>query len=174
MPCAIAQARRDWQQSHPTGSNCQTLIAHGLGRELEGQGVACNALWPATMVESFATINFQMGTPSLWRKASILADATLKIVQEGRCSHLLYARSLAHSLTLTRARVSLDPNTFTGYALIDEDYLRARGVSDFTKYRCDPNVEPPRITTLGGSTFERGLVTEVKSAELPVAPKAKL
>jgi citronellol/citronellal dehydrogenase len=61
----------------------QTLVAHGIGKELAGQGVACNALWPATMVESFATINFQMGTPELWRKASILADATLKIVQEG-------------------------------------------------------------------------------------------
>ena len=47
------------------------------------------------MVESYATINFNLGDRSLWRKASIIADATLSIVLE-------------------------DPNTFTGNALIDE------------------------------------------------------
>merc|ERR1712054_752712 len=76
-----------------------TLIAHGIGRELGGTGVACNSLWPATMVESYATI-------------SILKE---------------------------------DPKTFTGNALIDEDYLRDKGVTDFSKYRCDPDIEPPRL-----------------------------
>jgi len=108
-----------------------TLQSHGLGMELLGQGVACNALWPATMVESYATINFQMGGQSLWRKPSILADACLMIVQE-------------------------DPNTFTGHALIDEDYLRSKGITDFTKYRCDPENEPPRMAL--ALQFERGLV----------------
>lgn len=97
-----------------------TLIAHGIGKELAGTGVACNALWPATMVESFATINFNLGGPSLWRKATIIADATLEIV----CT---------------------DPNKLTGHALIDEDYLRSIGVTDFKKYRCDPDCEPPRL-----------------------------
>ena len=32
----------------------------GIGMEYKGQGVACNALWPATMVESYATINFKV------------------------------------------------------------------------------------------------------------------
>lgn len=114
-----------------------TLIAHGLGDEVGGTGVACNALWPATMVESYATINFQLGTPELWRKATILSDACLMIAQE-------------------------DPRTFTGQALVDEDYMRTRGITDFTHYRCDPNVEPPRLVALGdGNTFERGLVSDV-------------
>lgn len=72
-----------------------TLVAHGIGLELKGTGVACNALWPATMVESFATINFKLGDSAMWRKAAILSDACLQIVQE-------------------------DPNIFTGNALIDE------------------------------------------------------
>lgn len=59
-----------------------TLIAHGLGREVAGTGVTINALWPATMVESFATINHKLGDRSLWRKASIIADATLGLVNE--------------------------------------------------------------------------------------------
>merc|ERR1712188_25358 len=97
-----------------------TLVAHGIGIEYKGTGVACNALWPATMIESYATINFQMGTPAMWRKGEIIADALLSIVQE-------------------------DPKSFSGYALIDEDYLRSKGVKDFAKYRCDPDTEPPRI-----------------------------
>ena len=32
-----------------------------------------------------------------------------------------------------------------GASLIDEDYLRSAGVTDFTKYRCDPGSEPPRM-----------------------------
>jgi len=119
-----------------------TMVALGLGEEVRGQGVACNALWPATAIESFATINFKMGGPEIWRKAAILADACVMIVKE-------------------------DPNTFTGQQLIDEDYMRSRGVTDFVKYRCDPNSEPPRIANF---TVERGHVTEAKSA----APLARL
>lgn len=29
--------------------------------------------------------------------------------------------------------------------LLDEDYLRAEGVTDFTRYRCNADVEPPRM-----------------------------
>jgi citronellol/citronellal dehydrogenase len=97
-----------------------TLIAHGLAEEVGSKNVACNALWPATMVESYATINWGLGTPSLWRKADILADATLRIFAK-------------------------EPKSFTGHALIDEDFLREEGVTDFTPYRCDPGQEPPKI-----------------------------
>jgi len=118
-----------------------TLQSHGIGLELKGQGVASNALWPATMVESYATINFELGGPALWRKATMLADACPMIVTE-------------------------DPNTFTGQALIDEDYMRSRGINDFTKYRCDPTTEPPRMSKYGKSEFERGLVHDVTRAKL--------
>ena len=28
---------------------------------------------------------------------------------------------------------------------MDEDYLRSEDVTDFSKYRCDPDHEPPRM-----------------------------
>jgi citronellol/citronellal dehydrogenase len=97
-----------------------TLIAHGLAEEVAAHNVACNALWPATMIESYATINWGLGTPALWRKPDILADAAIRIFAK-------------------------EPRTFTGRALIDEDFLRAEGVADFAPYRCDPSSEPPRF-----------------------------
>ncbi|MCG3174412.1 MAG: hypothetical protein GMKNLPBB_02646 [Myxococcota bacterium] len=98
-----------------------TMLVHGLAEEIRGSGVAINAIWPATAIESQATINFGLGGPAMWRKASIIADATLMICQK-------------------------DPKTFSGRALIDEDFMREEGVTDFVKYRCDPDVEPPRLT----------------------------
>jgi citronellol/citronellal dehydrogenase len=97
-----------------------TLIAHGLAEEVRDKNIAANALWPATMIESYATINWGLGTPALWRKPEILADATIKVFQK-------------------------EPKSFTGHALIDEDFLKAEGETDFAKYRCDPNAEPPKI-----------------------------
>lgn len=110
-----------------------TLVAHGLAEETKGTGVAINALWPATMVESYATINHKLGERSMWRKASVLSDCCLALVQEKA--------------------------DFSGHALIDEDYLRSRGVTDFTKYRCDPAVEPPRITSAAWNGHAAGVGT---------------
>jgi len=97
-----------------------TLIAHGLAGEVRPNNVACNALWPATLIESPTTIDNELGGPAMWRKPDILADAAIAIFGK-------------------------PPRSFTGKALIDEDFLRAEGVKDFTRYRCDPNTEPPRI-----------------------------
>jgi citronellol/citronellal dehydrogenase len=97
-----------------------TLIAHGLADEVREHNVAANALWPATMIESYATINWGLGGAAMWRKPEILADATLRILAK-------------------------EPKGFTGNALIDEDFLRAEGETDFVKYRCDPASEPPRV-----------------------------
>ncbi len=97
-----------------------TLIAHGLAGELRGSNVACNALWPATMIESYATITWGLGDRRLGRTPDILVDASLCILAK-------------------------QPASFSGHALIDEDFLPAEGVTDFTRYRCDGDHEPPRI-----------------------------
>jgi citronellol/citronellal dehydrogenase len=97
-----------------------TLIAQGLAEEVRDDNVAANALWPVTMIESYATINHALGDRTMWRKPDILADATLRIFAK-------------------------EPRTFTGHALLDEDFLRAEGVTDFSGYRCDPGHEPPHI-----------------------------
>ena len=97
-----------------------TLIARGLADEVRERNVAANALWCATLIESSATIRLGLGDRALWRKPEIVADAMMKIFAK-------------------------EPNTFSGHALIDEDFLRAEGVTDFAQYRCDPAHEPPRV-----------------------------
>lgn len=99
---------------------CQTLLAQGLGVELKGSGIACNALWPRTLVESLAVQNWKMGEPRDWRKADILADATLAILRN-------------------------DPKSYTGQALIDEEVLRAAGVTDFERYNVVPGSQPRNL-----------------------------
>merc|ERR1719454_2193308 len=102
-----------------------TIVALGVASELAGKGIAANTLWPATVIESLASKNFQLGTKAMWRKATILSDAVLALIAE-------------------------DPNKVenTGRMLIDDTYLRSRGVTDFKCYRCDPNVEPPRLLAI--------------------------
>jgi citronellol/citronellal dehydrogenase len=97
-----------------------TLIAQGLADEVRDQNIAANALWPATLIESQATIRWGLGDKSAWRTPEILADAMTRIFAK-------------------------EPRTFTGHALIDEDFLRGEGVTDFTRYRADPAVEPPHV-----------------------------
>ena len=97
-----------------------TLIAQGLADEVRDDNVAANALWPATLLESQATIRWGLGDRSLWRTPDIVADAMVAIFGK-------------------------EPREFTGQALIDEDFLRSEGVTDFSRYRCDPAKEPPRV-----------------------------
>jgi len=111
-----------------------TLIAHGLAEEVAEHNIACNALWPATLIESQATINYQLGSPEVWRKADIVADATLAIV--------------GHS-----------PSQLSGEALLDEDILRRVGVTDFEHYKCTPDGNPTSIFTAAGTHNVGGSTT---------------
>jgi len=47
-----------------------SIVALGVAEEFYGQGIAANTLWPNTVVESLASINFEMGNKSMWRKVS--------------------------------------------------------------------------------------------------------
>jgi citronellol/citronellal dehydrogenase len=97
-----------------------TMVALGVAAEVRADNVAANALWPATLIESQATRGWGLGGPAMWRKPEIVADAALRIFAK-------------------------EPASFTGQALIDEDFLRAEGVTDFSAYRVDPAHEPPRV-----------------------------
>jgi citronellol/citronellal dehydrogenase len=98
-----------------------TLVTHGLAEEVRAHNVAVNSLWPVTVIESQASINFGLGTPEMWRKPDILVDCVLRLVQK-------------------------DPSAVTGRALLDEDFLREEGVTDFNGYACVPGNVPPRIS----------------------------
>ena len=120
-----------------------TMCALGAAAEGRGRGVTGNSLWPATVIESLAAINFKLGDKSQWRKATILADAVVEICESG--------------------------DDFSGNMLIDDDFLRSRGWSDadLARYRVDPDVEPPRLLAGDaegqewGGDFKRGDVRKV-------------
>jgi citronellol/citronellal dehydrogenase len=80
-----------------------------------------NSLWPVTVIESQASINFGLGSREQWRKPDILVDCVLRLVGK-------------------------EPAALTGQALLDEDFLRAEGVTDFSGYACVPGADPPRLT----------------------------
>jgi citronellol/citronellal dehydrogenase len=101
-----------------------TLLTHGLAEEVRPHNVAVNSLWPVTVIESQASLNWGMGTPALWRKPDILVECVLRLVQK-------------------------EPAALTGQALLDEDFLRAEGVADFGGYACVPGTNPPRVSWTG-------------------------
>jgi citronellol/citronellal dehydrogenase len=98
-----------------------TLLTLGLAEEVKQHNVAVNALWPVTIIESQASINHNLGTPAMWRKPEILVDCVLRLAQK-------------------------NPSEVTGQAFLDEDFLRAEGVTDFDRYACVPDSNPPRLT----------------------------
>jgi len=92
-----------------------SLCMLGLAEEYRAHGVACNALWPRTMIAT-AAIEFAIGGPAMMRRArkpEIVADA-------------------AHAI-LTRAA-----RECTGQFFIDDGVLAEAGVRDFERYSVEP------------------------------------
>jgi citronellol/citronellal dehydrogenase len=57
----------------------------------------------------------------MWRKPDILVDCVLGLAAK-------------------------EPSAMTGQALLDEDFLRAEGLTDFDRYACVPGSQPPRLS----------------------------
>jgi citronellol/citronellal dehydrogenase len=94
-----------------------SFVTLGLAAEFGPRGVAVNALWPRTVIATDA-INMIPGVElARCRRPQILADA-------------------AHAILCTPAR------ELSGQFIIDEPFLRARGVSDFDQYAIDPSQAP--------------------------------
>ncbi len=94
-----------------------TALAMAIDAEESGNGISACALWPITGIRTAATVNLGMGGDEEWRTPEILSDATLELI--------------------TR-----DPKTSRFRAWLDEEVLGEIGVTDFKKYRCNPDVEP--------------------------------
>jgi citronellol/citronellal dehydrogenase len=101
-----------------------TLLTHGLAEEVRAYNIAVNSLWPVTIIESQASINWGLGTPAKWRKPDIVVDCVLRLVHK-------------------------EPEEVTGRALLDEDFLRGEGVTEFGGYACVPGTDPPRLAWPG-------------------------
>lgn len=115
-----------------------TMVALGVAEEYAGKNITGNSLWPATVIESYASINFKLGDRSIWRKAEVIADAAVGIICE--------------------------EGDFTGNMLLDDDYLRSTGMTDedFVRYRCDPDVEPPRALAYEGQEESSGFTQVIR------------
>jgi citronellol/citronellal dehydrogenase len=100
-----------------------SLCVLGHAEELRGDGVAVNALWPRTLIATAAVQNLLGGESSTRgsRKPEIVADAAYYILTQ-------------------------PSRGFTGQFCIDEDILRAAGITDFSGYAIDPTA--PLLTDL--------------------------
>jgi citronellol/citronellal dehydrogenase len=79
-----------------------TRMAIGIAAEHERDGIASNSLWPVTIIESLASINWGLGDRSQWRSPEILCDAMMEILRT-------------------------EPPSLTGQQILDEPFLRSRG-----------------------------------------------
>ncbi|HEY7588851.1 MAG TPA: NAD(P)-dependent oxidoreductase [Thermoplasmata archaeon] len=103
-----------WWSAHPAytlSKMAMSLWILGMTEEFREDGIAFNALWPRTAIDTEA-IRFILGEEARKRCRSpeIVADA-------------------AHAI-LTK-----EGSSFTGNFCIDEEILRAEGVTDFARYR---------------------------------------
>jgi len=88
-----------------------SLCVLGMAEEFKVHGIAVNSLWPRTAVATAAIRNLVGGEEAIRRSRTpeILADA-------------------AHAIFVSSSR------ELTGQFLLDEDFLRTQGVTDFQKY----------------------------------------
>ena len=102
-----------WFESHVAYTMAKygmSMCVLGMSGELAERRIAVNALWPRTVIAT-AALNLLGGeeTAKHGRTAEIVADAAVAILKR-------------------------DSRTCTGNFFIDEDVLRAEGVTDFEKY----------------------------------------
>jgi citronellol/citronellal dehydrogenase len=88
-------------------------LAIGLAAEHKKDNIAANTLWPRTIIESQASINWKMADRSQWRTPEILCDASCAIFAQ-------------------------EPRTSTGRQWIDEQALtELAGITNFDHYWCE-------------------------------------
>lgn len=95
-----------------------SMCVLGMAEEFRKQGVAFNALWPRTAIQTAAVANVLGGKEAMkkCRTPQILSDAALIILKR-------------------------DSKTCTGNFFIDEDVLRSEGLNDFSAYADVPDSE---------------------------------
>ena len=114
-----------WFKSHTAYTLSKygmSLCVLGMAAEFEDRGIAVNALWPRTVIATAALAMLGGAVPTeRCRTPEIMADA-------------------AHVILTGDSRAA------TGRFFIDEDVLRAAGVTDFERYAVQPG--QPLMTDL--------------------------
>jgi len=86
----------------------------GMAEEFRAEGIAFNALWPRTVIDTAAITTLEgKVNPENCRTVEIMADA----------AHAIFRQ---------------DARRCTGRFFLDEDVLRATGVRDFDRYAVKP------------------------------------
>ncbi|MFP2896554.1 SDR family oxidoreductase [Corallococcus sp. 4LFB] len=95
-----------------------SLCALGMAEELKDDGIAVNTLWPRTVIATAAVQNLLGGDDTIKgsRTPEIMADAAYAILTK-------------------------PSRSFTGNFCIDDEVLRAAGVTHFDKYQSVPGAE---------------------------------
>ena len=93
-----------------------SMCVLGMSAEFKREGVAVNALWPMTAIETAALKMIAGVDTNFCRKPEIMADAAYLILNK-------------------------DAKTTTGNFFIDEEVLRESGVSDFDSYLVVPGTK---------------------------------
>ena len=87
----------------------------GMAEEFKADGIACNALWPQTLIYTAAMKMVGDIKPESCRKEAIVADA----------AHVILTHDASDAAN-------------TGNFYIDEDVLKGEGITDFDQYAYDP------------------------------------
>jgi citronellol/citronellal dehydrogenase len=92
-----------------------TVMAMGWAHELEKFGIASNALWPKTTIDTAAVRNLLGGETlaKMSRTTAIIADAAYYILSKSNL-------------------------TYTGRSFIDEEVLTTEGITNFDQYAVTP------------------------------------
>lgn len=94
-----------------------SMCTLGMAEEFRDQGIAVNSLWPRTLIATAAiSVNFPKKLYEASRKPEIMSDAAYVI------------------LTSNSREV-------TGNFFIDEDVLKASGITDFSDYSLNPGAQ---------------------------------
>ena len=93
------------------------MATFGMAAEFRDRGIGFNCLWPRTIIQTAALAMIPGIDPKRCRTPEIVADAAYVIL----CK---------------------DPKQFSGHFCIDEEILKAEGITEFRRYNVDPSVEP--------------------------------
>ncbi len=107
-----------------------TFVTLSLAAEAKNAGVAANAFWPVTIIDTRASRYFGLGSEDDWRTPEVVSDAVLELL--GR-----------------------DPTEFTGEAVYDEEVLRQAGVEDFSEYNLTEGDPDPLSAQMFDPDYER-------------------
>jgi citronellol/citronellal dehydrogenase len=95
-----------------------TMLTLGVAEQYRDRGVAANCLWPRTTIATAAVQNIVGGESAMStsRRPEIMSDAAYEVLTQ-------------------------PAREYTGQCLIDDEVLRAAGVTDFAQYRYEGATE---------------------------------